>query len=133
MSFRSCIREHAPGFRLLDAMAGLEDTRAREATLDLLRRHPGLAGLYVAGGGIEGVIEALREHPDGARVAVVCNGLMPATRAALGDGIVDLSIVTPLAPLSKGLVAAMLARLGGTSGGFEVAMLPFGIAVSENL
>ena len=33
-----------------------------EATLDLLQRYPDLVGFYVAGGGMEGAIAALREE-----------------------------------------------------------------------
>ena len=60
--FQGYLRQHAPAFTLLDSMVNL-DTRqvTYEATLDLLSRRPDLRGIYVAGGGMEGAIAALRE------------------------------------------------------------------------
>ena len=81
-------------------MVNLEDHRiAHEATLDLLQRFPDLAGFYVAGGGMEGAIAALREENMAGRLVVVCNELTPESRAALADNIVTAVIATPLARL----------------------------------
>jgi LacI family transcriptional regulator len=135
ISFRSYMREHAPAFQVLEPLASFEDVHfAHEATLDLLRRQPVLAGIYVAGGGIEGVIEALRELRGQNHVVVVCNELVPETRAALIDGVVDLVITTPLTTLSERTVAAMGAALNGQSGeqGRQI-FLPFELHLSENI
>jgi LacI family transcriptional regulator len=135
ISFRSYMREHAPDFRVLEPMVSFEDVHfAHEAMLDLLRRQPALAGIYVAGGGIEGVIEALREHPGQRHVVVVCNELVPETRAALIDGVVDLVITTPLTALAERTVAAMAAALDGQSGepGGQI-LLPFELHLPENI
>ena len=60
--FRSYFREYAPQFTVLDTLVNLETRQLTyEATLDLLRRHPDLRGIYCAGGGMEGAIAALRE------------------------------------------------------------------------
>ena len=41
IGFRSYFREHAPSFRVLEAIVNLEEPRiAYEATLDLLKKHP---------------------------------------------------------------------------------------------
>ena len=56
-------REHAPEFEVLETLVNLETRQiTHEATLSLLRRHPDLVGLFVAGGGMEGAIAALREE-----------------------------------------------------------------------
>ena len=133
-SFRSFIREHAPQFRLLEPLAAFENARfAYEATLDLLQRYPALAGLYVAGGGADGVIQAVREQGDPKRVVVVCNELVTETRAALTDGIVDLVISTPVMDLAAGVVRAMLAQLDGHQKVPRETVLRFDIYVSENV
>lgn len=113
MSFRAYLREHAPEFRVLDTQVNLEDAQiAQEATLDLLRRHPDLAGIYDAGGGgATGMVRALREerpsgHPLG-HVVTVCNELTAGHRAALVDGVVDLVLVTPIARITQTVVGAM--------------------------
>ena len=59
--FRSYFREFAPEFSLLEPLSTYETSAvAQEMTEKLLREHPDLAGLYVAGGGITGAVEALR-------------------------------------------------------------------------
>ena len=92
-------------------MVNLEARRiAHEATLDLLQRYPDLAGFYVAGGGMEGAISALREEDMAGRMTVVCNELTPESRAALADNIVTMVIATPIERLSRELVGADGAR-----------------------
>ena len=86
IGFRSCLRESAPDFVLIDPVATLEsDHYSFEATLDLLRRHPGLAGLYVAGGGIGGVLKAVREAASTERMpTIVGHDLTDADHAWIG-------------------------------------------------
>ncbi|MBV1703663.1 MAG: substrate-binding domain-containing protein [Hyphomicrobiales bacterium] len=132
--FRDYCRERAPGLRPLDAFVDLEDDRiARRAILDLLAREPDLVGIYLAGGGVTGMIEALREAPPKRRPAVVCNELHDATRAALADGIVDVVLSTPLDALAHRLVAAMADAAGAPNWTFERILLPAAISTSENI
>ncbi len=117
MSFRAYLREHAPAFRMLDTQVNLEDPQvAHEVTLDLLRRHPDLVGLYDAGGGgMAGTLRALRaERPPGhplGHVVTVSNELTPEHRAALADGVIDLVLGTPQAAIARTVVQAMLDAL----------------------
>ncbi|MEL7461348.1 MAG: LacI family DNA-binding transcriptional regulator [Pseudomonadota bacterium] len=95
--FRSYFRETAPEITVLDTLINLETRQLTyEATLDLLARHPDLAGLYVAGGGMEGALAALREVRAPGDVALVVNELTPDSRAALADGYAAMAIATPL-------------------------------------
>lgn len=107
--FRSYLREMAPGFTTLDSLLNLETRQLTyEATLELLGRHPDLKGIYLAGGGMEGAIAALREvRPPGA-VKLVVNELTPDSRAALQDRYVTMVISTPLDALCRDLLALML-------------------------
>jgi len=141
MSFRAYLREHAPGFRMLDTQVNLEDAQvAHEATLDLLRRHPDLAGIYDAGGGgAAGMIRALRAerppgHPQG-HVVTVCNELTTEHRTALVDGVVDLVLVTPLAKVTQSVVEAMhtaLERPQALPQAMQIT-LPVEICTAENV
>jgi LacI family transcriptional regulator len=135
MSFRSYFREHAPEFQLLEPIVDLEDHRlAYAATLDLLKRSDGLAGIYLAGGGMKGMINALRDEQAGGKLIAVCNELLPFTRAALIDGIIDVVLATPLATLAARAVEAMArATSGETSEGMRQIHLPAEICVSENV
>lgn len=141
MSFRAYLREHAPAFRVLDTQVNLEEAQiAQEATHDLLRRHPDLAGIYDAGGGgAAGMIRALREerppgHPLG-HVVTVCNELTAEHRAALVDGLVDLVLVTPILRITQTVVSAMHAALDRPEARPQAMQmtLPVEVCTSENV
>jgi hypothetical protein len=106
--FRSFIRELAPAFTILETRVNLETRQLTyEATLDLLQRHPDLRGIYLAGGGMEGAIAALREVRAPGEVALIVNELTPESRAALQDRYVVMVISTPLAALCRDLMGLM--------------------------
>ena len=107
--FRSFFRESAPEFAVLDTLVNLETRQVTyEATLDLLHRHPDLAGIYVAGGGMEGAIAALREARNPGKVKLVVNELISDSRDGLSDQYVTMVIATPLAELCTALVDYMV-------------------------
>ncbi|MES2666716.1 MAG: LacI family DNA-binding transcriptional regulator [Pseudomonadota bacterium] len=134
--FRAYLREVAPGLEVLDTLVNLE-TRALtyEATLGLLARQPDLRGVYVAGGGMEGAIAALREARLPGEVALVVSALTPDSRAGLAEGVVTLVTDTPLEKLCRDLVARMVAaalgRPDATPGGQY--FLPPDLHVAETL
>ncbi len=114
---RSYLRDHASQLELLDAIVNLETRQVTyEATLDLLDRHSDLRGIYVAGGGMEGAIEALRESRPAGKVALIVNELTNESRDALSKRYVSLVIATPLDQLCRELVDLMIkAAQGGMS------------------
>ena len=106
--FRSYFREYNPQFELLDTLVNLETRQLTyEATLDLLSRHPDVTGIYLAGGGMEGAIQALREEREPGQVSLVVNELTPDTRAALADRYVTMVIATPLPEFCRELIRFM--------------------------
>ncbi|WEK49920.1 MAG: LacI family DNA-binding transcriptional regulator [Candidatus Kaistia colombiensis] len=135
ISFRSYFREHAPDFRLLEPLANLEDPHlAHEGTLELVKRNPDLVGIYVAGGGMAGLISALRETGAHRRVIAVCNELVPETRAALVDGVLDAVIATPVQALAERAVEILTRAVAGRAGeGDSRILLPFELYVAENV
>jgi LacI family transcriptional regulator len=113
VGFRSLVREVARGFTVLDTLVHLETRHVTyEATLDLLHRHPNLKGLYIAGGGMEGAIAALRETHSAPQVALVVNELTAESRAALIDGYCEMAISTPLPELCENLIDLMVETHG---------------------
>ena len=135
IGLRSYFRENAPQFEVLDSYVNLEERRiAYEATFDLLHRHPDLAGFYVAGGGMEGVIEALREEGGGRDVVAVCNEITPDSRAALAENIITMVIATPVARLAGELVQIMAAAIASPAQEPPgQTFLPFDLYTSENI
>jgi LacI family transcriptional regulator len=116
ISFRSYLREYAPDLVLLEPLISLEDPRlAYESTLDLLKRTPDLVGIYVAGGGVEGVIQALREVALDRKIAAICHELTDDTREGLIDGVVALVMSHPLALLASATVHVMEAAAQGAA------------------
>jgi len=133
--FRSYFRENAPNFEMLDTLVNLETRQITyEATLDLMQRHPDLAGFYVAGGGMEGAIEALREEARGKDIIAIVNEITPESRSALADGVVMMAIATPLRRLCGTLVALMAQAI--EAGPAEMPgqiFLPADIYLPENI
>jgi LacI family transcriptional regulator len=110
--FRSWFREYEPQFQILDTLVNLETRQLTyEATLDLLARHRELRGMYVAGGGMEGAIAALRESRKPGEVRLVVNELTPESRSGLVDGFVTMVLSTPLPQLCDDLVRLMAEAL----------------------
>lgn len=118
VGFRSLVREVDRGFTVLDTFVNLETRQVTyEATLDLIDRHPDLRGIYVAGGGMEGAIAALREVHATPQVALVVNELTAESRGALIDGYATMVISTPLADVCRTLVDLMVeSRASGAQG-----------------
>lgn len=135
MGFRTYFREYAPSFEILDSQINLEEPRiSYEETLQLLRKHPDLVGINVAGGGMEGVIEALRDTKPRRNIVVVCNEITPETRAALADGVVTMVIATPIEQLATELVSIMANAVRGTGDSPpKQTFIPFNITISENI
>ena len=108
ISFRAHLREHSPEFKPLEPLINLDDARlAYGATRDMIARRPELVGIYVCGGGAEGVIAAVRDETGKRDLAIVCNEITPKTRAALIDGVLTAVIATPTALLAERALQAM--------------------------
>lgn len=116
VGFRSFVRENAPDFRVLDSIVNLEARQITyEAVHDLIDRYPALRGIYMAGGGMEGAISAVREACAPGQLQLVVNELTSESRAALQDGYVTTVISTPLQQLCHDLVNMMVNDRGNPS------------------
>jgi LacI family transcriptional regulator len=132
---RSYFREHAPEFTLLEPLSTFETSAiAEEMTEKLLLEHPDVKGLVVAGGGMSGVINALRAVGRGRDIITVGHQLMENTRLGLLDGTLSMVISNPLERFAtetiRGMARAVLARpdIGG-----QTIVLPFEIYTRENI
>lgn len=136
ISFRGWFREQAPEFRLAETLVNLDDPRiAYEATVNLLGRSADLVGLYICGGGQEGMIRALREEAPPGRIIVVCHELTPVTRAALIDGVLTGVISTATDRLAERTVEQMVqaATEGAEAGAPRQSIVPFELYLPENV
>jgi LacI family transcriptional regulator len=135
ISFRTYMREHAPEFQLLEPIINLDDERiAYESVTSMVNTNPDLVAIYVSGGGQEGLIRALRERQKGPKLIAICNELTTAIRGAIHDGVVDLSLGTPIAAISKRVVEMMTRATNGAEiPHLPPVLLPPDIFMSENI
>ncbi|MFV0385037.1 LacI family DNA-binding transcriptional regulator [Paracoccus sp. (in: a-proteobacteria)] len=120
-SFRSYMREHAPHLQIDDSRPTHEEPdEAYCMVRELLDNSDDLRGIYIAGGGISGVLRALREVPEDhrTRVRIVCRDIGPETRKGLTEGLITVALCHPLRQTSDELIDTMITALrsrGGTS------------------
>lgn len=135
IAFRSYFRECAPDFEVLDSVVNLDSGQlTHEAVIDLVQRHPDIVGVYLAGGGMEGAISAVREENLQGKFVLVVNELTADSRAALADDVATLAIHTPLQHLCRELVRLMVASIeDGLAAVPGETFLPFEMYVPENI
>jgi LacI family transcriptional regulator len=135
IGFRAFFREAAPDFAVLDTMVNLESPElTRDALIALAAKHSDLVGCYVAGGGMEGAIAALRGIEPGRRPVTICNELTPASRAALAENLITMVIATPLVPLCRELIRLMAQAVRGDAAAAPTqTFLPFEIHLPESI
>lgn len=135
VSFRSYMRETATEFQVLEPLVNLDDPRiAYEAVVDMIASNPDLVGIYAAGGGAEGLIQALRDEKAGERIVAVCNELTSATRSALIDGTLDVVLDTPMVDISMRAVDIMARATSGERWDMvQTIQLPATLVIRESL
>lgn len=136
-SFRSYIREHAPHLTIEESRPTHEEAQvAYEMVKDLLATMEDLVGILIVGGGISGVLRALREAPEARRrsVRLVCRDLGPETRKGLSEGLITAALCHPLDQTSAALVQTMVDAIaqGGQSPTIQKTV-PFEIVTPENV
>lgn len=136
-SFRSYLREHAPELRIEDSRPTHEESsQAFEMVRDLLKTAEDLTGIFIVGGGISGVLRAMREVPEARRKAIklICRDIGPETRKGLAEGLITAALCHPLEATSQTLVQAMInAVTQDTSGTAIQYTLPFEIITPANI
>ncbi|MGI3169940.1 LacI family DNA-binding transcriptional regulator [Pseudooceanicola sp. C21-150M6] len=136
-SLRSYIREHAPHLVVEDSRPTREEaSEAYRMVKDMLATHDDLAGILIVGGGISGILRALREVPAERRkdIKVICRDIGPETRKGLSEGIVTAALCHPLEPTSSALIETMVEV--ATSSSLDKTIqkaIPFEIVTPENI
>jgi LacI family transcriptional regulator len=132
--FRSYFREFAPDFTLLEPMSTFESsTIAQEMTEKLIRDVPDLSGLFVAGGGITGVVNGLRQNVQPGQIVVVGHQLIDVTRKALLDNYLTLLISYELDDFAARTIAGMVQAVRTPDQGNLTNIMPFEIFTRENI
>jgi len=114
--FLNYLREAQSDFKLLPARQTLEDDEnAYRLTKRLLDENTSLSGIFMGGGGIDGVVHALQERAD-RKICVVSAEISDLTPKHLIDEVVDVALSHEF-----GTVAALAVQAMETS---SVSMAP---------
>ncbi|MBL6430102.1 MAG: LacI family DNA-binding transcriptional regulator [Maritimibacter sp.] len=136
-AFRSYIREHAPDLVVNESEPTHEDSaRAYNMVRDLLAKHDDLRGILIVGGGISGVLRALREAPEERRrqIKLVCRDIGPETRKGLTEGLITAALCHPMTETSQTLIQTMIdVTTRDTPGPTLQRTIPFEIVTPENI
>ena len=136
-SFRSYIRENANRLTVEDSLPTHEEPKeAYRMVQRLLRDMDDLVGIYIAGGGISGVLTALREAPEEKRrsVSLICRDIGPETRKGLAEGLITAALCHPLEQTSSQLVQTMLDTIRQSADGAILQRtIPFEIVTPESV
>jgi LacI family transcriptional regulator len=134
LSFRSYLSNHSSDWELLASRLTLEDDDfAYGNALDLLSGEPDLSALYVAGGGVAGVLRALRElkQQEIRLPVVVCHDLTPLTREALKTDLVQAVLSHPVVEVAEQAMQTLVTAVSDPNLVARV-LLPIQITVSES-
>jgi LacI family transcriptional regulator len=135
IAFRAYLREHAPDFEILEPRSTWEDNEvAEKLTHELLASEPDLAGLYVAGGGLDGVIKTLRKSPGNRGLVTIGYQITDITRSALTDGVLKFIISNPVKAIAREAVFAMTSAMAhGPDNLLPSIAVPMDVFTPENV
>lgn len=136
-SFRSYMRENAPSFQISDTLLTHEEPEnAYEIVRSLILQEPEIKGIFVNGGGISGVLRAMRELPAErqSKIRIVCSDVGPETRKGLSEGLITASLSHPLDKMPAELIDVMLRLIDRRdTSSIEQRIVPFDILTPESI
>jgi LacI family transcriptional regulator len=136
-SFRSYFRENAPDFSISEAIPTHEEPdHAYDIVSRIAKDYGDLSGIFVSGGGISGVLRAVRELPAErqSKVRIVCRDIGPETRKGLTEGLITAALCHPTEACSDALVDSLLTAVGKERDGAPIQqLLPFEIITPESI
>lgn len=136
-SFRSYMRENAPSFQIGDTLLTHEvPENAYEVVRNLIEQEPDVRGIFVNGGGISGVLRAMREiMPDQrSKIRIICSDIGPETRKGLSEGLITASLCHPLDKMPAELIDVMLRLIDRRdTASIEQRIVPFDILTPESI
>ncbi|WP_239495809.1 substrate-binding domain-containing protein [Yoonia maritima] len=136
-SFRSYVRENAPILVVEDSRPTHEiPDNAYQMVRELLKTADDVVGIFIIGGGISGVLRALRETPAERRknIKLICRDIGPETRKGLSEGLITAAFCHPIRPTSEALVQTMVDAINAKSSQSTIqCTVPFEIITPENV
>lgn len=91
--FKQAIEEFESKIQIIDIVENQDKKQlAFEQTLEYVENYPALNGIYVTGGGVSGVGEALRTIGKHKEIKLICHDLVESTANLMREGIIDFTI-----------------------------------------
>lgn len=136
-SFRSYIREHERRLIVEESRPTHEEpNEAYRLVTELLETTDDLVGILIVGGGISGVLRAIRQAPEQRRkgIKLICRDIGPETRKGLSEGLITAALCHPLGDISDLLVQTMIDVAGqDLTAATLQRTIPFEIVTPENV
>ena len=136
-SFRSYVREHAPQLTVENSRPTHEiPDNAYQMVRELLKTQDDVVGIFIIGGGISGVLRALREAPIERRrnIKLICRDIGPETRKGLSEGLITAALSHPIQQTTEALVQTMVDAINTKSPQATIqCTVPFEIITPENI
>lgn len=136
-SFRSYMRENAPDFQVSETLLTHEEPEnAHQIVRSLIEQEAEIRGIFVNGGGISGVLRAMRELPPRQQhhIRIVCSDIGPETRKGLSEGLITASLSHPLDKMPQELIDVMLRLIERRdTSSIEQRIVPFDILTPESI
>ncbi len=136
-SFRSYMREHAPELQVSEALLTHEEPEnAYSIVCRLIAEEPNMRGIFVNGGGISGVLRAMRELPPKHQreIRIVSRDIGPETRKGLSEGLITASLCHPVDKMPHELIDVMLRLVERRdTATIEQRIFPFDILTPESI
>ena len=134
ISFRSCLREQGMGQQILEPVRSHERADiARTVTEQMLSQYPTLQAIYAPCGGVEGIVDALRDSGRQQEVTLVCHGPLSDSELALIDGTIDIILNHRLDGFAAATLRAMTEAVARPRSEVISLPQPFDIITKENM
>lgn len=133
--FRSYFREYNDKFTVLEPQYTYETNAiGQEAAEKILTENPDLKGLFISGGGMAGVLDAIKRAKLPNDFIAVGYELTEITKNALLENTLTMVISHPLPDIAKQTIQSLIhAKKSEGMAHDQTFMLPFEIHTSENI
>jgi LacI family transcriptional regulator len=121
-------RAYTPGLVSEESRPTHEEPReASRLVKELLETTGDLVGILIVGGGISGVLQAIREAPKERRkgIKIICRDIGPETRKGVSEGLITAALCHPLEATSDLLVQTMIDVAGQNELTVSISMRPY--------
>ncbi len=102
-------------------------------TEQMLTKYPALQAIYAPCGGVEGIVDALRDSGRQQEIALVCHGPLSDSELALIDGTIDIMLNHRLDEFAAVTLRAMADAASRPHSEVISLPQPFDIITKENM